>query len=332
MTLSRFTVLICTHNRCKVLADALRSQAPVRPPAGCEVELIVVDNASTDRTAEVVQDFAKSVPFPVRYLHEQRLGHSFALNTGVGAATGDVIAFTDDDAFPAPHWLEALHESFVQRGADWAFGPTRPRWEGRAPAFFGPETRNLFAILDYGSEPFVVTSVDRPFIGVNHACRRAALDRVGRYREDLGGFGQKGCAGNDEDLFRRTLRAGLRIVYTPEAWVEHFIPEPRCRRAYYRSGTWRNSAGYCELLLNAPPEGPKLLGLPRYFFRKPLDHLARWLWDGLRGRRSSAFFHQLQTIRFAGLIWHAFLNRLTKRTGGAAARSHRGALRRVVGA
>jgi glycosyltransferase involved in cell wall biosynthesis len=309
-----YSIVVCTHNRCEVLGKALRSHTDLSVPAGVTRELIVVDNASQDRTAEVVREFAASASFPVRYLHESRLGHSFALNAGVAAASGDVIAFTDDDAFPDSHWLEELHISFAERGADWAFGPVRPRWEVKQPDYFGVETQALFAILDYGRESFVVVNHDHPFIGVNHACRRTALELIGRYREDLGGFGQMGCAGNDEDLFRRAMKAGLRIVYTPDAWVEHLIPEQRCRAGYHRSATWRNSAGYYQLLQREPVQGVTFLGLPRYFYRKPVDHLARYLRDYLTGKRSSAFFHQLQTIRFAGLIWQAVRHGRTSRS------------------
>jgi glycosyltransferase involved in cell wall biosynthesis len=301
----RYSVIICTHNRSDVLPRALEAIGRLEAPAGAEIELLVVDNASTDGTTAVVRTFAEKAPFAVRYIHEPRLGHSFALNAGIASARGDVIAFTDDDAFPDPGWLEGLHRAFVAERADWAFGPVTPTWESSKPSWYGPEVIAYFAGLNYGAESFQVSDEQHPFIGVNHACRREALLSLGGYREDLGGFGKQGGVGNDEDLFRRALRAGMRIMYAPDAGVSHLIPARRCQKGYHRGNMWAGTAAHFRFLITDPPPPPTLLGVPRYFYRKIIDHAALWAKQTVRGTRSAAFYHELQTLRFGLLICHA---------------------------
>jgi glycosyltransferase involved in cell wall biosynthesis len=322
-----FSVVICTHNRCDILETALRSHVALTQPVGVSRELIVVDNASRDRTAEVVREFGTNAPFSVRYVHEGRLGHSFALNAGVAAASGDIIAFTDDDAFPEPHWLSSMHQEFLDAQVGWVFGPVTPVWEGRRPSWYGPEVAGWFAILDYGTERFLAQDPRRPFFGVNHACRRDILLRLGGYREDLGIFGSRGGAGNDVDLYCRALAAGVRILYTPAMTVGHWIPAQRCEKTFYRRKMWNSTELYFGNALSDPPARPWLLQLPRFFFRKPVDHLFHWAVQLLRRNRSGAFYHELQAMLFTGVIYRALLHRVQRRASHAPQTVASGALR-----
>src|SRR5580698_3953870 len=94
MTIS---VVLCTYNRCQALARALESVAASRLPASVDWEVLVVDNNSNDRTREVVEKFATRHPRRFRYLFESKPGKSNALNAGVNAAQGEILAFMDDD-------------------------------------------------------------------------------------------------------------------------------------------------------------------------------------------------------------------------------------------
>jgi hypothetical protein len=173
--------------------------------------------------------------------------------------------------------------------------------------------RPNFAVLDYGPEPFEVRDDAHPFFGVNHACLRSVLLELGGYREDRGLFGKGGGTSNDEELYRRALAAGVRIIYQPAASVQHLIPRKRCDKAFQRGVAWRASGPFFESLLVEPPAPAWALSLPRYFFRKPLDHLCGWLRQALRGNRSGAFYHELQALRFTGVIYHALRRWLRSR-------------------
>jgi glycosyltransferase involved in cell wall biosynthesis len=289
-------------------------------------DLLVVDNGSTDHTAAVVDAFRRTAPFPVAYLREDREGHSVALNAGCRAAAGEVVVFTDDDAFPDPGWLPAAHDGFVRLGADWVYGPVVPRWTGGpAPWWYGPETARLVACLDYGPAEFVAAHRGQTFFGVNHAARRDRLFALGLYREDLGLLpGGKGRAGNDDDLFARALAAGYRAVYHPGMAVEHLIAAHRRRADLHRRTAALVAANQFDGLLAEPPPPPTVLGLPRFFYRRAAGHLGGFVRGLLAGNPSLRFNSELELIRFGALVRRAVRHRLTR---GRAARAGAGGRR-----
>lgn len=315
MSPNSYTVLICTRNRAATLAQALASHLELDVPAGATRDMIVVDNGSTDDTRGAVEAFAARAPFPVAYLREDREGHSVALNTGCRAARGDAIVFTDDDAFPDRGWLAAIHDTFARRAADWVYGPVVPRWEsGAAPAWYGAHTAQLVACLDRGPTEFVATDPRQHFAGVNHACRRERLFELGLYREDLGiRPGRGSVAGNDDELFARALAAGCRLVYDPRVRVNHLIAPARCAKATHRRIVRLVANNQFHHLAEHPPAAPTLLGLPRYYFRKPAEHLGGWVRGLLTGDPSLRFHSELQFTRFATLIGRAARHRLSRR-------------------
>src|SRR5271169_6552202 len=104
----RITVILCTFNRCQLLAEALHSVAVSTLPESVEWEVLVIDNNSTDQTREVVEDFCRRYPGRFRYLFEPQQGKSHALNTGIREARGDILIFTDDDVTVEPTWIHNL--------------------------------------------------------------------------------------------------------------------------------------------------------------------------------------------------------------------------------
>jgi hypothetical protein len=183
------------------------------------------------------------------------------------------------------------------------FGPVFPLWEDRVPAWYDSRNNHLFALLDYGTAPFVVTDRDRPFFGVNHACRRAALDHLGGYREDRGLLpsGVSGV-GNDIDLFERALAAGLRVVYHPGVAVRHLVPASRGRKNFHRRRTWRSCRYHYAYLRETMTAVPWLFSLPRYLYRLAANDLRGYTTSLCRGDWPGAFYHELRLIRFAGLF------------------------------
>lgn len=303
----RYTVLICTRNRADTLATALDSHLALAVPAGVWRELLVVDNGSADHTPAVVEAFRRKAGFEVGYLREDRAGHSVALNAGCRAARGEAIAFTDDDAFPAPGWLAALHDTFGRAAADWVYGPVVPRWaKGTAPRWYGPATARLVACLDHGPAGFVAADPEQSFYGVNHAVRRDRLLALGLYREDLGILpGGTSVSGNDTELFARALAAGYKLVYEPRAAVEHLIPAERTRPATHRRITRIVADNQFDHLRANPPAPPTVLGLPRFYYRRLAAHLAGWAGGAVRLDPSRRFAHELQVIRYLTLIGRA---------------------------
>ena len=103
------SVVIITRNRAAWLGEALESLTQQsRPPD----EVVVVDNASTDKTAEVVASFTPRLN--VKYTLESKRGIPFARNAGIGRASGDIIAFLDDDCIAHADWLRSLEKPFLR--------------------------------------------------------------------------------------------------------------------------------------------------------------------------------------------------------------------------
>ena len=116
------SVVICTHNRSKYLLKAIRSVLGQDYPED-RYELVVIDNASTDSTADQVRPFLDTGR--LRYVLEPELGISFARNTGWREAAGRYIAYLDDDAVASPGWLSAIEKAADSMRARWAVGSIR---------------------------------------------------------------------------------------------------------------------------------------------------------------------------------------------------------------
>ncbi|MGD8790792.1 MAG: glycosyltransferase family A protein, partial [Burkholderiales bacterium] len=125
------SVIICTHNRACLLRGAIESVTSQDYDAD-GYEIIVVDNASTDHTREVVESFSETAN--VRYVYESRLGLNSARNTGWRSASGIFAVFLDDDARAQPGWLAAIRDGFAATGGQAVIGgKVDPIWESEQP-------------------------------------------------------------------------------------------------------------------------------------------------------------------------------------------------------
>jgi glycosyltransferase involved in cell wall biosynthesis len=238
----KLSVVICTRDRARSLAAALTSLTRAAAPIAATWELIVVDNGSRDTTAAVIAAFRDRLP--IRAALEREPGLARARNTGVAAATGDWIVWTDDDVTVSPGWLRA-YESAFERHPEAAFfgGPIAPRLDGDPPAWLARTAhlvRSAYAGLDLGSEEMILRGTPGmlPY-GANLAIRGREQRRF-RFDPGLGRAPGRVTLGGDEtDVLRRIVAAGGTGVWVPAAAVEHRIgPERQTAaylRAYYRS-------------------------------------------------------------------------------------------------
>src|SRR4051812_48231102 len=128
-----FSIIIPTYNRADELRETIRSIAKLTVSG--DWELVVVDNKSTDHTRAVVEEQSASFPAPLRYLFEREQGRYAALNTGIRAATGKIIATTDDDARVEPDWLTRAAAGLDAIGCDYVGGKVWPIWKGARPSW-----------------------------------------------------------------------------------------------------------------------------------------------------------------------------------------------------
>jgi len=226
------TAAVCTYGDAPHLFRALGSLVEQRLPEGLTLETLCVDNNPQPKVA---------LPAPlackVRVIREPAAGLSRARNKAIAEACGDTVAFLDDDAVALPEWTAALAQSFERTGAWCVGGRILPEWPEGEPSWLPPQLRSLLSLVDLGSETLVLRGPVFP-CGVNMAVRRFALDRVGTFRASLGRRPGSLLSGEEIDLFRRVLRAGGEVAYTPDAVVRHIIPASRLSPKYLRSRAW----------------------------------------------------------------------------------------------
>jgi glycosyltransferase involved in cell wall biosynthesis len=319
MTVSSVTILICTYNRAPLLRETLAAMQEMTRPDGCIVDIVIVDNNSGDNTASVVTQASKLARFPITLLQERRQGKSFALNTGLAVASGDVLALTDDDVLPAVDWLVRMVDDFRMQDVSFVFGKVHPRWTATPPpellttpaqAIWGP-----LAIVDYGDEPQhyrVDSTGQRLPIGANLAFIRSALVAIGGWRTDLGKVNNTLISGEDHEIFMRIRRLGLyRGYYDPELSVRHYVPAGRLTRRYFRRWFYWSGKTHALMLDALYPElnmseVPRIGGVPRFAFRQGFEQLLTYF----KTRRSDALIaliEELRLLQYVGLFvqcWH----------------------------
>ena len=229
------SVIIATANRAADLRDTLENLARIHRPG--TVELIVVDNCSTDDTKQVVDHAAAWYPFPVHYLFEQEQGKYAALNSGIKAARGAVIAATDDDARFEPDWLERAVAGLRDHECEFVGGRVLPIWRGPKPLWLNERSSlhaKVIAILDHGS---AVREFGRGIswpLGVNVAYRRETFDRLGLFDNRLGR--KTGTLRNQaqREWHLRARAFGARGFYLPDMVVHHLVAAARLEKQYFR--------------------------------------------------------------------------------------------------
>jgi glycosyltransferase involved in cell wall biosynthesis len=277
--MTTFSVVIATRNRARLLQLTLRALLAQTWPRD-RIEIIVADNNSSDETAAMVAAVAREAEVVVRYVFVEPLGKSHAINQAVALATGDVIAYTDDDVQPDPSWLSQLALAFDETGADFVAGRILPTWEAPKPEWLLPELFGVIAVPDNGCRR---ESIDRfacngPMpLGANMAVSRRVVSQLGGLREDLGKLDGTLQGAEDHEYFLRMVHAGFTGIYEPSATVRHWVPASRLTRDYFRRWLYRNGRDTARVEHAFPSRAVQLGGVPRYLWRQA----ALNLWAGL---------------------------------------------------
>jgi glycosyltransferase involved in cell wall biosynthesis len=202
------------------LRQTLDAIATVDIPEDMPCELVVVDNDSTDETAEVVRSF-KITHMPLRYVHEPRKGQNYAYNTAMAVARGEVFLFTDDDVRPPRNWIEGMCRPIVSGAADVIAGGVSIAPHLERPWMEMPH-RTWLASTDWSA-----VNPDG-IVGANMAISRRVLLKVPSFDTELGpgalGFG------GETLFFLQLKRAGYRTGTAFDVAVEHHFDESRLSR------------------------------------------------------------------------------------------------------
>jgi glycosyltransferase involved in cell wall biosynthesis len=308
--------VIPTFNRASLLGETLDSLAGVRARSVDTWEVVVVDNNSSDDTANIVRQCQRSFPVPLRYAFEPAQGRSNALNCGISATGAPVVAFVDDDVQVAEAWLDEAVSPLLDpaAGLDYTGGPVQPIWEAPRPSWLSPTRSDLWgaiAILDYGPDPFVFEERRRVPLGANIAVRRSLVDRIGGFSPRLGRSSGAQILGQEVPEFLARARAdGAHGLYVPAMLVRHHVPARRLTKSYFRRwwyGKGRSRAAL-ERLQPVTELGidlgrvPHVLRTPRFMWRGAAESLCSWMTAALRFDEEARFRHETMLCYFAGYL------------------------------
>jgi glycosyltransferase involved in cell wall biosynthesis len=239
------SVIVCTHNRARRLEQTLKSLQEMAVPVGLPWELIIVDNNSSDNTKEIIDDFINKSDLNVRYVIERHQGLSHARNMGIQEASGNIIAFTDDDCIVDRHWITSISKEFQSSVSIAGIG-------GRVELY--NKMDRPVSIRVY-KEKMIFSSIDRIFnliIGCNMAFARPVFDEVGLFDTDFGA-GTRFASAEDSDFLYRSYKKGLNIIYSPDVLVYHNHGRRNNEqiKALYKGYAIGHGAFYCKHILMA---------------------------------------------------------------------------------
>ncbi len=202
----RVTIQLCTYNRSVLLERVLDACFEQTVPDGT-YEVVLVNDGSTDATAEVVARARARATCPFEVIDQPNAGLACARNAGVARACGERVIFIDDDVLVLPNFVEehlrshARHPSFIVRGG------------AIDVESFDDLPVPTWSIKNYSANYFWTTNVSVP---------AAALRAVGGFNEDFSEYGWE-----DIDVGLRLRFAGVRATFNPRALVYHYKPRPR---------------------------------------------------------------------------------------------------------
>ena len=237
MGASVVSVAVCTYRRPAVVAT-LASIAQQELPDGVTVEVIVADN-DTGREAEArVLDAAELHGLSLTYVHAPERNICVARNACLDAATGDWLAFLDDDETAGPGWLAALLSEAERCGCDAVLGPVKATYPAQAPAW-------LVAADFHSTAPTYTNGQILKGYAGNVLIRRGAVERFRlRFDPALGRMG-----GEDDAFFYRLTDGGGVIGYAPDAVAYEPVTPARLSLAWLLQRSFRTGQTHGSRLL-----------------------------------------------------------------------------------
>jgi glucosyl-dolichyl phosphate glucuronosyltransferase len=271
------SVAICTYNRSTTLAKVLNCLVKQVLPSHLSFEILVIDNASTDNTPELVSQFSRQFPV-IRYIYEVNSGVAHARNRAFQEFAGDLLCFIDDDLIVSKNHLAQAYTFWKTNTWDIASGRVVADFRDPIPGWIRaipPQMLNgPLGIYDRGKKDFVLCEDDDLVPPTcNMLISRAVVEKIGGFNTDLGRLRNVLRSGEDTEFCERSRRAGFRIGYCASLVARHFVSESRITRRYFLRWKFYGAlTGSNDIL---PADTVFWLGVPRYSWRALFESLIR---------------------------------------------------------
>jgi GT2 family glycosyltransferase len=231
----RISIIVPTYNRARSLQALLASLAVAEAPLDVGIEVLVVNNGSTDETSLLLaHEAAQPKAGSLKVIDEKLPGKARAINCAMAYATGDVVLVLDDDVIIDRHCIVGHLNAHGETAFDAIQGRVLPGHDlGGRPADLGTVREYNIPYSDHGDEIHEI----RGLTGTNMSFKREVFEKVGPFDTRLG----PGAAGFSEDseYSIRIRKAGFKIGYTPHAVAYHELNPARYGRAYNRDVAYR---------------------------------------------------------------------------------------------
>lgn len=221
-TIPHITVCICTFKRPRLLKKLMEELAGQKTDGLFSYSIVIADNDSGESARQVVAEFAAEASVQVVYCVEPEQNIALTRNRALEHASGDFVAFIDDDEYPKEDWLLHLYNTCVKQNVAGVLGPVRPYFDETPPSwvitgrfFERPEHQTGF-VMDWeecrtGSLLFrsaILKGPEKPF------------------NRDFG------TGGEDKDFFMRMTQAGCVFVWCNEAVAYELVPPGRWKKSF----------------------------------------------------------------------------------------------------
>jgi glucosyl-dolichyl phosphate glucuronosyltransferase len=320
MTNKKIGIAICTYNRSDILKQCLESILSMEYEENYLFEVLLIDNNSTDNTAEITRQYVDRLP--IKYFCEKKQGLSNARNLAINEFDGDYLIFIDDDAFVHPSFLSAYANAFTR----W---PEFPFYGGRILPYFASQPPKwlldsidlvdiVFGVNDFGEDCNRYPDSRLP-TGANFAINSSLLNGM-LFDPSLGRIGSGMLAGEETCFLKEAKLIHGGGMYIGTARVNHFVPPERANEAHI----WRYyvGQGMTHVFAYGVPDGRLLFSIPRWILRKFIESVMKyqfyrivsasdkWL---LEYKFAAQYLGMIKACRsMAGLKWRRILRQVYK--------------------
>jgi len=257
------SVVICTCNRYESILETLESilKNTIKP-----LEILIIDQSDDQtRMVRIITSIDNNL---IHYIHMDQKGQSIARNLGMRKSLGDIISFTDDDAYVHEDWIEQTMNTFActEFNTGIAGGKIIPVYAQRNPNWTMPAQWE-FVLPAYSQEgPMAVYSKGFP-PGVNYSIKRELMQSVGFFDEKLGLISgrRNQLFGDDTNYTIRALQSGYQVVFNPKSVVYHPVPLSRQTQDFLNKRLF--SKGLTDIVVQLRSKNPGKLSLLRSYAR-----------------------------------------------------------------
>lgn len=253
------TIAICTYNRADYLSDTLRYLSDQTADSN-QFEILVINNNSSDQTAEVCADFEKeNSRLNFRAVEETRQGLSFARNRAIDEATFNSVLYIDDDVRLDKDFIKTTLGKIAENpDVKCAGGRIYVSFDEDEPDWIPAELMPMFGLHDLGDREKVYPKTNFPR-GGNMLIKKEVFDAIGRFDTDLGRIGKELLGSEEKAFFDRAREHGFQLYYWPEMSLYHRIGQKRLTKEYLRNQSM--GIGYSEKVRLQHSPGKKAVKL-----------------------------------------------------------------------